>query len=613
MNNNPTTTQAQRIAALKNLVKPDAIPRLPSQLWPEETKTKYFTGVTSLWNAINTSTPDSPQWMNAFNKLVEVTKQIRSMMAKNSGRPTSSDQQMPMSQQAPQLSHGQPQLQQQPQPQSTQAKPAAPAGSGEQGRTTFSQRVIDKVKSHAFVIPPEIQRQGEQASQKCLSDMRMKYANALQKYETFNDRMTQMDNAYRNRQNQGNPFPPHEQEKFQIQRNSFELQREEVRHQLENFVEAQKKIKQDNPQLQTGGVATTMPEAMKREASQNGNPPAVPPQDQQSQAHTVSSALDAARKSIGSASAMSPTHPSASVHNTVNQQPNLHSTTQNNAQHPPAHSNLQNESRLPNNQYNSPRPTALSQSQPDGQVVPLTRESAVQQARSFSQSGMNPSFGPADPQSATQHGHPASNNIHTNNTHREPQQQQQHQQQQQQQQPLSGNHPKMPIPKDLNIPPPQPVSMGQARPTMSNGPHVPGPIGQPAIQKHPGYVLEGEGERVLSKKKLEELVRQVTGSTEADGNEGETLTAEVEEILLQVADDFVDQVIVAACKLAKLRSSSQLELRDLQLILERNYNIRVPGFASDEIRAVRKVAPTVGWTQKLSAVQAAKVTGGKAE
>ena len=526
-------TQAQRIATLKGLVKPEAIPRLPPQILPEETKTKYFTGVTSLWNAINSSPPDSPQWTTAFTKLVEVTKQIRTMMTKNSGRPTSSDQQMPMPQQAPQLPHGQPQLQQQPQP--TQAKPAAPAGNGEQARTSFSQRVIDKVKSHVFVITPDIQRQGEQASQKCLTEMRMKYANALQKYENFNERINQMDNAYRNRQNQGNPFPPHEQEKFQIQKNSFELQREEVRHQLENFVEAQKKIKQDNPQLPTGGVATTMPESMKREPSQNGNLPAAPPQDQQSQAHTVSSALDAARKSVGSASAMSPTHPSATVHNTVNQQPNPHSTTQNNAQHPPAHSNLQNESRLPNNQYNSPRPTALSQAQPDGQVVPLTRESAVQQARSFSNPGMNPPFGPTDSQSATQHGHPASNNINMNNTHREPQQPQQQQQQQQQHQPMSGNPPKMPIPKDLNIPPPQPVSMGQARPTMSNGPHVPGPIGQPAIQKHPGYVLEGEGERVLSKKKLEELVRQVTGSTEADGNDGETLTAEVEEVSLSIS------------------------------------------------------------------------------
>ena len=58
-----------------------------------------------------------------------------------------------------------------------------------------------------------------------------------------------------------------------------------------------------------------------------------------------------------------------------------------------------------------------------------------------------------------------------------------------------------------------------------------------------------------------------------------------------------------ACKLAKLRNASQLDIRDLQIILERNYNIRVPGYASDELRTVKKVQPTPAWTQKLSAVQ----------
>lgn len=77
-----------------------------------------------------------------------------------------------------------------------------------------------------------------------------------------------------------------------------------------------------------------------------------------------------------------------------------------------------------------------------------------------------------------------------------------------------------------------------------------------------------------------------------------------------MADDFVDDVVTSACKLAKLRASSTLDIRDIQLILERNYNIRIPGYASDEIRTVKKFHPAQGWTQKMSAVQAAKVTGG---
>lgn len=73
----------------------------------------------------------------------------------------------------------------------------------------------------------------------------------------------------------------------------------------------------------------------------------------------------------------------------------------------------------------------------------------------------------------------------------------------------------------------------------------------------------------------------------------------------------MDQVLQSACKAAKERGSQVLEIRDIQLTLERGYNIRIPGYASDEIRTVRKVQPTNAWISKMSAVQAAKVTGGK--
>ncbi|KAF2028724.1 hypothetical protein EK21DRAFT_69117 [Setomelanomma holmii] len=170
------------------------------------------------------------------------------------------------------------------------------------------------------------------------------------------------------------------------------------------------------------------------------------------------------------------------------------------------------------------------------------------------------------------------------------------------------NNPKMPIPRQLNVTMPAPIHMGQARPTMSgptNG--APGPMGQPVISRPPPFQLEGEGDRVLSKRKLDELVRQVTGGSD------EALTSEVEEAVLQLADDFVDNVISSACKLSKLRESPQLDIRDIQLILERNYNIRIPGYASDEVRTVRKVVPAAGWVDKMKAVNAAKVMGGKAD
>lgn len=80
-----------------------------------------------------------------------------------------------------------------------------------------------------------------------------------------------------------------------------------------------------------------------------------------------------------------------------------------------------------------------------------------------------------------------------------------------------------------------------------------------------------------------------------------------------MADSFVDDVLHAACRLAKERGSKVLEVRDIQLVLERTYNIRVPGYSSDELRTVRKVQPAPGWITKMSAIQAAKVTSGKTE
>lgn len=184
----------------------------------------------------------------------------------------------------------------------------------------------------------------------------------------------------------------------------------------------------------------------------------------------------------------------------------------------------------------------------------------------------------------------------------------------------TGFQAKMPIPKQLPekaTTVPQGVSLGggvsAGRPTMSQGSGTLGGVmNQPPVARIPAYSHDAEGDHVLSKKKLDELVRQVCGGS-GDPQDGNLLTPDVEESVLNMADSFVDNVLHASCRNAKERGSKVLEIRDIQLVLERTYNIRVPGYSSDELRTVRKVQPSAGWIAKMSAVQAAKVMPGKGD
>lgn len=96
---------------------------------------------------------------------------------------------------------------------------------------------------------------------------------------------------------------------------------------------------------------------------------------------------------------------------------------------------------------------------------------------------------------------------------------------------------KMPIPKQLPekaTAVPHGVYVGggvnTGRPTMSHGSGTLGGVmNQPAIPKIPAYNHEAEGDHVLSKKKLDELVRQVCAGS-AESQDANLLTPEVEEV-----------------------------------------------------------------------------------
>lgn len=109
---------------------------------------------------------------------------------------------------------------------------------------------------------------------------------------------------------------------------------------------------------------------------------------------------------------------------------------------------------------------------------------------------------------------------------------------------------------------------------------------------------------VISREKLQELV-QMFDSTER-------LDAEAEDLLLLVADEFVDSVTEFACKLAKHRKSNTLEARDLELHLEKAWNIKIPGYctttaqSADSIPVRRPNSMTASHQQRLSDIKKTK-------
>ncbi|KAJ1492473.1 transcription initiation factor TFIID subunit A-domain-containing protein, partial [Baffinella frigidus] len=85
---------------------------------------------------------------------------------------------------------------------------------------------------------------------------------------------------------------------------------------------------------------------------------------------------------------------------------------------------------------------------------------------------------------------------------------------------------------------------------------------------------------VLMKAKVAALVEQVAP--------GERVDPEVEEVLLEIAEDFVENVTTFACLLAKHRKSNTLEVQDIRLHLEKHWGMRVPGYSGAEERAQKR-------------------------
>ncbi|KAG8451233.1 hypothetical protein GDO86_003464 [Hymenochirus boettgeri] len=138
----------------------------------------------------------------------------------------------------------------------------------------------------------------------------------------------------------------------------------------------------------------------------------------------------------------------------------------------------------------------------------------------------------------------------------------------------------------------QPASVTvKQEPAMANST----PVGKVPVTATGGDRASPDANQVLTKKKLHDLVREV------DPNE--QLDEDVEEMLLQIADDFIESVVSAACQLARHRKSNTLEVKDVQLHLERQWNMWIPGFGSEEIRPYKKACTTEAHKQRMALIK----------
>ncbi|PFH49238.1 hypothetical protein AMATHDRAFT_148081 [Amanita thiersii Skay4041] len=161
-----------------------------------------------------------------------------------------------------------------------------------------------------------------------------------------------------------------------------------------------------------------------------------------------------------------------------------------------------------------------------------------------------------------------------------------------------------PISQTLSTTNPGPVQWTQTRPTLTGGIPSGRMSGTPAqiARSDDGSVLNLDDNRSRRKNTPgDQSMRRTIQDLVASVDPNVKIEPEVEDLLLSIADEFIDSVTNFACRLAKHRGGDTLEVRDLQLHLERNHNIRIPGFASDETRislSQSSVAPAPATTTK---------------
>ena len=482
-----------------SLIRPEQVGRLP-QLNPQQ-KNQYENLVRRCWDALNTLPQSEQKYNEAYQTLVRTSQTL--MQGMKNYQQAAKQRQM-QQQQAAQAAQAQAQQQAQAQAQAAQQQSAQQAAiAGQQqpqqpqsSSVQFSQlmpEIQQKVNEHTFFFPPAM-IEGTRQAEEWLREAKARFGQALQRLQVARTKKAEFQRQAQQRQASGNPLTPQEMEVFNSKLAQCNKAITESQTFMEKFKAQQNEFRNaQHSQQYTKQEGQEQAQVPAHGGGQMSNLQPSVGQGQGPQAHSISSAVSAAaserdrQQQAQAAQQAGPTQP-GQAGSPVN--PNAASGQQGGTGATPIKAEASNASVF--------------------QTAPHGDGSQSAGPRPSSHGGM--------PQSALQQ-HPSSSSIHAHPLNSS----------------INGTKPvtAQAITKNLQVSEPKPVQMPPARPTMNGGASVgiPGQLGQPAIATLPGYVLESsEDGRLLSKKKLNELVREIVGPGKEGGDGEESLTAETEEV-----------------------------------------------------------------------------------
>jgi transcription initiation factor TFIID subunit 12 len=509
--------QGQQPKRQITMFRPEQMRALPEQFTAEE-KAKWEQGLRQLWGQIDKNPADSQPHQEAKRKLFEFSKTLTAKLAAaqrtaqqaGSARPPSQGQ--PQQAQGGEGSGGSQNATQQPRPQ-----------------PKISPKLMEHVSNFPYVLPPQLTA-GTPDAAKWLQDAKSRYLKALVAMEQSAARVQAMDNHIQKRKDDGNPLSPEEEKDLKEKKEQSQKGHAEAKAFVDSF-RAQQAAQRNaqNAANQQGNAAQQSAANAAGNAGQAAptrpqmNPQQVPnPAIQNTQ--TVNAAIEAARnQQMNGGRPQGPQGMANQAAPSLQKLPQQAQNIKTEAGVPPqintAVSQMQqaNQARSMNSPQSAVPQSAVPRSagppQSATSQAPQQIPTALSHSDALHQAARSYSTGQPSSANVMGHSHPSvsqpreSQNIITN---------------------------KMPIPKHLPeraAAPPQPAAMPQARPTLSGGPSNSGNgvLAQPVLPRTPQINMDPDGDRVLSKKKLDELVRQVTGGGQG---EGECLAPDVESVCL---------------------------------------------------------------------------------